>query len=66
VKIDYLGFPIPDEFVVGYGLDFRRTISQPSVHSSAEESRSVGDNKREEVYVVNCCAALCHLGARAD
>jgi hypoxanthine phosphoribosyltransferase len=22
VKIDYLGFQIPDEFVVGYGLDF--------------------------------------------
>ena len=22
VRIDYLGFPIPDEFVVGYGLDF--------------------------------------------
>ncbi len=22
VKIDYLGFPIPDAFVVGYGLDF--------------------------------------------
>ena len=22
VKIDYLGFPIPDDFVVGYGLDF--------------------------------------------
>jgi hypoxanthine phosphoribosyltransferase len=22
VTIDYLGFPIPDEFVVGYGLDF--------------------------------------------
>jgi hypoxanthine phosphoribosyltransferase len=22
VKIDYLGFKIPDEFVVGYGLDF--------------------------------------------
>ncbi|MCL1883832.1 MAG: hypoxanthine phosphoribosyltransferase [Defluviitaleaceae bacterium] len=22
VKIDYLGFTIPDEFVVGYGLDF--------------------------------------------
>ena len=22
VKIDYLGFPIPDYFVVGYGLDF--------------------------------------------
>lgn len=23
VKLDYVGFPIPDEFVVGYGLDFR-------------------------------------------
>jgi len=22
VPIDYLGFKIPDEFVVGYGLDF--------------------------------------------
>jgi hypoxanthine phosphoribosyltransferase len=22
VKIDYLGFDIPDAFVVGYGLDF--------------------------------------------
>jgi hypoxanthine phosphoribosyltransferase len=22
VQIDYLGFQIPDEFVVGYGLDF--------------------------------------------
>ena len=22
VRIDYLGFPIPDEFVVGYGLDY--------------------------------------------
>jgi len=22
VEIDYLGFSIPDEFVVGYGLDY--------------------------------------------
>ena len=24
MPIDYVGFEIPDEFVVGYGLDFRQ------------------------------------------
>jgi len=24
VPLDYVGFEIPDEFVVGYGLDFRQ------------------------------------------
>ena len=26
VKVDYVGFNIPDEFVVGYGLDSLRDI----------------------------------------
>ena len=26
VPIDYCGFAVPDEFVVGYGLDFRQTF----------------------------------------
>ena len=26
VPIDYCGFDVPDEFVVGYGLDFRQTF----------------------------------------
>ena len=24
VKVDYVGFEIPDEFVVGYGLDYNQ------------------------------------------
>ena len=32
VKVDYVGFTIEDKFVVGYGLDYRRTVSQPAVH----------------------------------
>ena len=43
VKIDYLGFEIPDEFVVGYGLDFAEKyrnlpyigILKPSVYGEA-------------------------------
>ena len=43
VPVDYLGFDIPDEFVVGYGLDFAERyrnlpyigILKPSVYSEA-------------------------------
>ena len=24
VKVDYVGFDVPDQFVVGYGLDYRQ------------------------------------------
>ena len=30
--IDYLGFTIPDLFVIGYGLDYAQKLPQPAVH----------------------------------
>jgi len=45
VKIDYVGFSIGDEWVVGYGLDFaeqfRRARSDASLHRSCEAGRLV-------------------------
>ena len=39
VTIDYLGFEIPNEFVVGYGLDFdERYRNLPGVHTIRFES----------------------------
>ncbi len=44
VKIDYLGFDIPDEFVVGYGLDYAEKyrnlpcvcVLKPEIYSTSE------------------------------
>jgi hypoxanthine phosphoribosyltransferase len=33
VSVDYIGFDIPDEFVVGYGLDYsQRYRNLPDIH----------------------------------
>ncbi|NLP09187.1 hypoxanthine phosphoribosyltransferase [bacterium] len=33
VKIDYVGFEIPDEFVIGYGLDYKQILRNlPAVY----------------------------------
>ena len=38
VKIDYIGFEIPDRFVVGYGLDFAEDYRHlPDIHAFREE-----------------------------
>jgi hypoxanthine phosphoribosyltransferase len=46
VPLDYVGFEVPDEFVVGYGLDYREEyrnlpfIGVPSIEKSATKGSS--------------------------
>ena len=40
VKLDYVGFEIADEFVVGYGLDYLGEVSQPAIHRDTETRRA--------------------------
>ena len=55
MQIDYLGFDIPDEFVVGYGLDYAQKyrnlpfigIVEPDV--SGEEAEAEPERKGEIV-----------------
>jgi len=32
VDIDYLGFVVPDRFMVGYGIDLGTSLAQPAVY----------------------------------
>ncbi len=52
VKLDYVGFEIPDEFVVGYGLDFREEyrnlpfIGVPIIETPAMKKISTVEEKK--------------------
>ena len=48
VKVDYTCFNIPDEFVVGYGLDYAQEISESSIHRSSGVSRRRGVKRKYE------------------
>lgn len=52
IKLDYVGFEIPDEFVVGYGLDFKEEYRNlPFIGVPILESPAVLKNKTEEEKV---------------
>ena len=39
VDVKYVGWDIPNEFVVGYGLDYRREVPQPARHRHPRAAR---------------------------
>jgi hypoxanthine phosphoribosyltransferase len=41
IPVDYLGFTIPDQFVVGYGLGLRRVLPEPPVRGRPAAPRSI-------------------------
>jgi hypoxanthine phosphoribosyltransferase len=48
-KLDYVGFEIPDEFVVGYGLDFRQRFRNlPFVATLRPETPAEGEDGTEQ------------------
>lgn len=47
VQIDYLGFDIPDEFVVGYGLDYAQKYRNLPFIGVVEPEASAGDGEAE-------------------
>lgn len=36
LQADYIGFSVPDEFVIGYGLDYDEKYRNPAVHRHSE------------------------------
>ncbi len=43
VDVKYVGFDIPNEFVVGYGLDYARAVPQPAATSAPSPRTSTAD-----------------------